>query len=242
MRDHLVLLIGEETEADDPTTEAFQADIALYERFHEIAADAIVDGHALEPTPQAMTVRFQTDGPPLVTEGPYSEAVEVVGGLYVLRAEDLDEVIELARHIPAAEKGHVEIRPMVRFWQPKTPRPDGTRRYLAFLRGKETDADQPGIPSWDASVAEHADFAERHGSSLLSGAALHPAAAATTLKVRDGELIVTDGPFAGSTEVIGGYYLLCAASPQEAAKIAQDVPLGPTDFVELRPRVESTSD
>ena len=239
MRDYLLLLIGEETEADDPNSEEFWAEIALYERFNELAEHAILDGHALEPTTKAMTVRFQPDGSALVTDGPYTEATEVAGGLYVLRTEDLDEVIELARHIPAARKGCIEIRPMVEFWQPDTTLPEGNHRYLALLRGEEDDAEQPGTPAWDAGVAEHASFEQRHGPSLLSGAALHPSSMATTLRVRDEQPIVTDGPFAESAEVIGGYYLLHASSRAEAAAIAQDIPLGPNGFVELRPRVES---
>ena len=238
MRDYLVLLIGEETEADNPSSKEFWAEIALYERFNELAEHAIVDGHALEPSTLGITIRYQTDGPVLVTEGPYTEATEVAGGLYLLRAEDLDEVIELARHIPAASKGCVEIRPMASLWLSDTLRPDGNDRYLALLRCEDDGTDQPGSPTWDATAARRAIFEERHRASLLSGATLHPGSMATTLRVRDGQPQITDGPFA-ETEVVGGYYLLHASSRPEAAAIAQDIPLTPGGFIELRPRVES---
>ena len=237
MRDYLVLLIGEETEADDPSSEEFWAEIALYERFNELAEHAIVDGHALEPSTLGITFRYQADGPVLVTDGPYTEATEVAGGLYVLRAEDLDEVIELARHIPAASKGCVEIRPMVSLWRSDTPRPDGNDRYLALLRCK--DDGTVHTPTWDATAAQRAIFEEGHRASLLSGATLHPGSMATTLRVRDGQPQISDGPFADPTEVVGGYYLLHASSRPEAAAIAQDIPLAPGGFIELRPRVES---
>jgi hypothetical protein len=238
MPDYLLLLIGEETEADDPESEAFWDEVARYEHFETLAGDAIVDGHALEPSHRGMTVRADATGSPVVTDGPYAETIEVVGGLFVLRVDDLDAVIELARHIPAAFTGAVEIRPMVEHWQPARDRPPGTRRYIALLRGEESAASDPSTEGWDRGAAAHDAFGRRHATALLSGAALHPSTSATTLRVCGGQLLLTDGPVEGS-EVVGGYYLLCAASREEAAAVMADVPLGPAGIVELRPRVES---
>jgi hypothetical protein len=67
----------------------------------------------LQDTNTASVVRVQ-DGHALVTDGPYAETKEVLGGFYVLEASDLDEALELAARIPAARLGGaIEVRPLV---------------------------------------------------------------------------------------------------------------------------------
>jgi len=64
-----------------------------------------------------------TGGPdaPTVTDGPFAEGAEVAGGYYVFEAENLDEALALARDIPAAKHGAVEVWPMVMWNQPEKP-------------------------------------------------------------------------------------------------------------------------
>ena len=68
-------------------------------------------GEALEATNTATTVRVR-DGKVLVTDGPFLETKEFLGGFYLLNCKDLDEAIELAKRIPAVERGSIEIRPI----------------------------------------------------------------------------------------------------------------------------------
>src|SRR5690242_18655811 len=68
-------------------------------------------GEALEPTNTATTVRIR-DGKAVVTDGPFAETKEFLGGFYLLDCRDLDEAIDLAKRIPAAETGSIEIRPI----------------------------------------------------------------------------------------------------------------------------------
>jgi len=68
-------------------------------------------GEALEPTHTATTVRVR-DGRTVVTDGPFMETKEFLGGFYLLDCKDLDEAIELAKRIPAVEHGSIEIRPI----------------------------------------------------------------------------------------------------------------------------------
>jgi hypothetical protein len=71
---------------------------------------------------------------------------------------------------------------------------------------------------------------------LLVGAdRLHPTEMATTVRVRDGETEVTDGPFAVTKEVLGGYYILDCESLDEALKVAARLPLAKFGSVEVRP-------
>jgi hypothetical protein len=69
-----------------------------------------VEGLELTDVAQARVVRIQ-DGETIVTDGPYAETKEVIGGYFVLECDDLDQAIELAQRVPLASKGSVEIRP-----------------------------------------------------------------------------------------------------------------------------------
>jgi len=72
----------------------------------------------------------------------------------------------------------------------------------------------------------------------LAAAPLHPTATATTLRVRDGERLVTDGPFAETREQLGGYYLVDAKDLDEALRIAGRIPAARFGSVEVRPVME----
>ncbi len=73
---------------------------------------AFVAGDALQPTAAATTVRVR-DAEQLVTDGPFAETKEQLGGYYVVEANDVDEAIALAERIPAARGGTIEVRPLV---------------------------------------------------------------------------------------------------------------------------------
>ncbi len=70
-----------------------------------------VSGSALQPTATATSVRLRA-GKRLVTDGPFAETREQLGGYYLVEAKDLDEAIGIAAKIPAARVGTVEIRPL----------------------------------------------------------------------------------------------------------------------------------
>ncbi len=70
---------------------------------------------------------------------------------------------------------------------------------------------------------------------MLSGEALHPTSAATTVRVRDGKTVATDGPFAETKEALGGYYLIEAANLDEAIEAAARIPGSQHGSIEIRP-------
>jgi hypothetical protein len=72
----------------------------------------MVDGKELDEPSAAKTVRVR-DGETIVTDGPYAETKEQLGGLFVLECDDLDQAIGLAAMIPSAERASVELRPVV---------------------------------------------------------------------------------------------------------------------------------
>ena len=74
----------------------------------------------------------------------------------------------------------------------------------------------------------------------LAAAPLQPVATATSLRIRDGRRLVTDGPFAETREQLGGYFLVDAADLDEALAIAERIPGAKRGTVEVRPVVELT--
>jgi hypothetical protein len=87
----------------------------------------------------------------------------------------------------------------------------------------------------DEVSAPYRAFMERHASSLRGGAGLEPASTATAIRADGaGGYAVTDGPFAESKEVLGGYYVIEAADLDEAISIAKEIP-APFGGVEVRP-------
>lgn len=91
---------------------------------------------------------------------------------------------------------------------------------------------------YSAGVAEGcAGWSERMAERgiLLSGAGLRPASDATTVKVRDGEVLLTDGPFAETKEQIGGFSLIEAADLDEALELAGAHPWAKYGQIEVRP-------
>ena len=72
----------------------------------------MLSGAALQPVTTATTVRL-ADGKPLVTDGPFAELKEQIGGYYVLDCADLDEALRWAATIPAARFGCIEVRPVM---------------------------------------------------------------------------------------------------------------------------------
>ncbi len=86
---------------------------AIYAEYGAVAATpGIVTGAELQPAATATTVRVP-NGEVLTTDGPFAETKEVLGGLFVFEADNLDDAIAVAAKIPAARTGSIEVRPLV---------------------------------------------------------------------------------------------------------------------------------
>jgi hypothetical protein len=99
-----------------------------------------------------------------------------------------------------------------------------------FAETKEAVADPDVIQAY----AEFTDWIVKRGNHR-DGAPLAPPAMATSVRVRDGKTLTTDGPFAITGQVLGGYYLIDAANLDEAIEIAARVPRAKSGTVEIRP-------
>ena len=88
-----------------------------YVKSAQLTQDLHASGHyraaaPLHPTATATSVRIR-DAKRLVTDGPFAETREQLGGYYLIDAKDLDEAIEIAARVPAAEFGTIEVRPIM---------------------------------------------------------------------------------------------------------------------------------
>jgi hypothetical protein len=106
-------------------------------------------------------------------------------------------------------------------------------------------------PSWDAIsenerqqvYLEYRKLREELVSrgQFVTGSQLQPISTATTVRVRDGKELVTDGPFAETHEQLGGYFLIEAANLDDATAIAARIPSARTGTIEVRPLVETAA-
>ena len=112
---YLCLLVGEPgVDAPVPGSAEFDRMLADYQTATVAMADegVLVDSGPLQMPAAARTVRVR-NGEPVVTDGPFAEIKEVIGGYYVLDCEDADEALRWAATIPAARYGAIEIRPLM---------------------------------------------------------------------------------------------------------------------------------
>ncbi len=110
-------------------------------------------------------------------------------------------------------------------------------QYMLLIYGNEaamnsvTDADR------DAMFRSYREYSQTiiKTGNMLGGEALAPTSTATTVRVRDGKTLTTDGPFAETREQLGGFYLVEAKDLDEAAKLAARIPGAQVGSIEVRP-------
>jgi hypothetical protein len=113
---YALTIYGDEHAAESATPEEMQGVSQAYGQLTQEMQDkgVYVAGEGLYPTQTATTVRVRGDDR-TVTDGPFAETKEQLGGFYLVDCKDLDEAIEWAAKIPGAQNGSVEIRPVMVF-------------------------------------------------------------------------------------------------------------------------------
>jgi hypothetical protein len=109
----LMILTDVETQQIKPGDPGFAERMAAYVAFGQLCEELGVmrGGAKLRPTSVARTVRVR-NGKVVVTDGPFAETKEQIGGFYLLECRDLDQALELAAKIPTVLNGSVEVRPL----------------------------------------------------------------------------------------------------------------------------------
>jgi hypothetical protein len=110
---YLAMIYGDESVWDTFSEEQKEAAYARYGAFYDAASAAgvVLGGNELGPTRDATTVRVR-EADTIVTDGPYAEVKEALGGFFLLECSSMDEALDWAARIPGAEHGAVEVRPL----------------------------------------------------------------------------------------------------------------------------------
>ena len=110
----IALIYGDESNYSEATPEETAAIFQAHGEFSQAAgaAGVLEGGDGLQPTATATTLHVR-DGERMLTDGPYAETKEQLGGYYALECKDLDEALEWAARIPEAATGAVEVRPVI---------------------------------------------------------------------------------------------------------------------------------
>jgi hypothetical protein len=121
-------------------------------------------------------------------------------------------------------------------------------QYLLLIYGNEQERNEHFARLSEAEQKEMMDQWWAYSKELedagahVAGEALHDTQAAKTVRVRQGEQLVTDGPFAETKEQLGGYYLIDVDTEEEALRWAAKIPSAPYGSVEVRPVMVFTAD
>jgi hypothetical protein len=197
-------------------------------------------GRELDLPETAATVRVR-DGETLVTDGPFAETKEFVAGFDLLECADLDEAIEVAAKDPISWFHTLEIRPFTGGLQlGETASAFGrgedgaTSPYMLMMWTGGT----PAAPFDDQAVMDEGEAWRRdlqaRGRHVL-GNPLGAPDTARTVRVRDGETRIGDGPFNKTAEFIAGIDVVSCADRQQAIQVAAAHPVARYHAIEVRP-------
>jgi hypothetical protein len=236
---YAVLLYEDERIYDSMTPEEVGALMAKHERFGarvEELGGSIVEGQALRPTSTARTVRW-ADDEVTVTDGPFAETAEQFGGFYVVELPDLDAAIEAAKALPH----DAEVRPVVVYdGDPSNLAPPPTDvpgdLFTVMLYGDEEPWLRATPAEREEVYAQHGKFAAgvvARGATVTGGQELAHSSTATSLRRgADGQMVVSDGPFAETTEQLTGFYVIRAKDIDVVVDAMNELPGGTN---EIRP-------
>ena len=211
-------------------------------------------GQALQSARTAKTLRWK-NGKVSVTDGPFAETKEQLGGIGVLEARDMDHAVELMSKHPGVRMGPFEIRPVneesLKLQQQWEESEEG-RRVMASAKATNAKTMKFGClgyledGSWDKISPDQRevmmkeviafDQARRKSGHWISGIALRGAATAKTLRSSGGRISVTDGPFAETKEQLGGIVVNAIEDMDYAAELLSQHPaLKLGVVIEIRP-------
>jgi hypothetical protein len=234
---YAVLLYEDERVWEGLTPEEQAAGLAKHDRYAERVVElggAVLGGEPLQPTTTATCVRWDGDDM-TVTEGPFAETAEQFGGFYLVEMPDLDAAIEAAKELPH----DAELRPVVVH---ELPADDGAAAptvegdvYAVLLYGEEETWLRASPEEREAIYAQHGRFGEligERGAAYVGGEELAHSSTASTMRHTPDGMVISDGPYAETTEQLTGYYLIRAKGVDVIVDLLHALPGGTN---EIRP-------
>lgn len=197
-------------------------------------------GRELDLPATAATVRVR-DGETLISDGPFAETKEFIAGFDMLECASMAEALEVAAKCPVGQFHTLEVRQFA----------DGLRlgeEAAAFGRGEDGAGHpyalivwmggDPAEPMDDQAVLDEGETwrvdVEDRGVQVFGNALMEPDAA-KTIRVRDGEMLISDGPFTETKEFIAGIDVVNCADHQQAIQLAAAHPISRYHAIEVRP-------
>jgi hypothetical protein len=115
---YMLILAGEEGGWEDTTPEQMKAEMDRWQAYGQelVEAGAFIAGEGLQESATATTIRIGDGDERVVTDGPFAETKEQVGGFYLIECDDLDQALEWAKKVPLS-KGGIEVRPVMDYTQ-----------------------------------------------------------------------------------------------------------------------------
>ena len=232
---YLLLIASDEATGIPYGTPDWDEQMVAYRAFSAecLARGAMVAGDPLQPVETATTLRIRDDGLTMV-DGPYAETREQLGGYYLLDCKDEAEALELAAKIPTAKHGSIEVRQCAGHDSRHVER--AGQQYMVLIYGAEEDYLPQDDPRIVKAMGEHQSLTARtlESGEYVGGDGLYPPSLAKTVCVRNGEALVTGGPFAETREQLGGFYIFACADLDRALALAQQIPIA-SGCLEVRP-------
>jgi len=198
----------------------------------------------LGPSRETVTVKNR-GGKHLQIDGPFPETKELVGGFDVIDFDSYDEAIEYAKYPGAHESLVIEVRPIREFWWISQTFGQAAskmfmltsvgdeRKWLSVSENERKQAIRQHQAVGAEYVASRAMLNQEPG--LWFGAGLQDSTQAKTIRWKNGGRHVTDGPFAETKEVAGGFKVIACASIDEAITWAHKLAACEGDAIEVRP-------
>jgi hypothetical protein len=222
-------------ERDAAIEECFRYDDELLKDGHWLDG-----GQALQGTRTAKTLRWES-GKVVVTDGPFAETKEQLGGIGVLEARNMGHAVELILKHPAVRLGPIEIRPVDEEMFQRNQALDAKYRndaaaasranadnvkFAAIGYGCAAPRNSSDTLASDAMLEECIafDVARRKAGQWLGGIKLQGVETAKTLRAKDGKVFVTDGPFAETKEQLGGVVVLGLPDMNHAIELLSNHP------------------
>jgi hypothetical protein len=192
-------------------------------------------GGPLQDPSAAVTVRVR-DGETLITDGPFVETKEWVAGFDLLECADIDQAIEVAAKHPLSWFHSIEVRPLDgdRLGAMPLVEDQSQMKFMFMVIGNDQPYSEAELAVFEAGlpplIAEH-----KRRNSWLVGHSLQGPDTAKMVRVRDGETLVSDGPFAETKEFVAGFDLLSCETREAAIEIAAVHPVAAIRMIEIRP-------
>jgi hypothetical protein len=233
MKFMLMIMTDEKAEAALPAGEIDKIVARHMAVIRELRAGGkLVSSNRLCFGKDATTIRVQ-GGTHVVTDGPFAESKEVLGGFYLIDADSKEEAIAWAKKLPLRDAGAIEVRPARTGAQWRGSIRSGPHFMVMFIGNYDKPLSRDAVfQAIDSHYELSLELAAQ--GKFIGSRALEPSVAATTLRWQNGKHVVSDGPFAETKEFVAGYFVIACDSKDEAIRWAQQLMLG-SDACEVRP-------